>query len=147
MTPIKVSEGIAEYLKRELQEERVYAGYLPRIDMSAKKGIRSPSIAVRIDQIVDALESEGNLKIYVLTYDEDMEQGCISLYNQLERIRYLLLKDNPIDGKYHFNLRETELVTTIPDEQPYPYWLGSIEVVIRLASIREENKNGILSWS
>lgn len=144
MTLWSVSKGIAEYLGKHLHS-RVYAGFLPKIESAKDKERRIPAVAVRVTEMNENLNGARHIvNIYVMTYDEDKECGCESLYHELERIRLLILAENPIERKYQVNLKESAMIITIPDEQPYPYWIGAIEIEVKMEGVY---RSGILSWS
>lgn len=149
MTPFDAAKGLAYFLKEKLDEydeqlgdnacmcsaRNVYAGFLPRARSVAELEKCCPAIVVRPDVVTDEKErSIVSMIIYVTVYDKDLDVGCTSLYHLLEFVRAHLLMNNAVSNKYWI---QPGAKTTVPDDQPYPQWIGSIEfdvVVPRVAS-------------
>lgn len=157
MTPLDVAKGIAEFLNQQLLPELVdlkdghyedikcYAGFLPRANTNETRKKLCPAIVVTPSSVDDKLTvAKTGITVNVTTYDEDMICGHESLYHLLERIRYLLLSNNPINMKY--NIVDSELLTTIPEDQPYPQWWAYIEFDVHIATI-SRNLNDIFAFN
>ena len=133
MTPLMCCMEIADFLRSSLslgEYGQVYAGFLPKINTSkpeeAKK--RCPAIAVRATDIDDSKENTlVHVVIYSTTYDDDIKFGSESLYHLLEKIKFELLTNNPINDRYLIDIQDNIFHTSIPDEQPFPIWWGTIE--------------------
>lgn len=139
MTPWGTATEIADFLKKRVLETdekgltdwsggslNIYAGFLPYVNNTKDKAKLCPAIVIRPQRIMDGeSETSVSMVIAVTVYDEDMLQGCMPLYHLLEYIRYQLLTESIICGKYY--LKPGTVETTIPDEQPYPQWWGRID--------------------
>lgn len=139
MTPFDVAYGLAEELKADMHEyeERlgasgtvcshcqVYAGFLPKANNVEDMKKLCPAIAVRPQTILDEKEqSTASIVIFVSVYDKSYRNGSMSLFHILEFVRARLLMTNPVSNKYWI---QPGMRTTIPDNQPWPQWLGAIE--------------------
>lgn len=139
MTPYDVANGLAGYLKERLAafDERlgadsgitskthVYAGFLPRSRNVADMEKLCPAIVVRPEAVTDSKDSSTvSIVLYATVYDKDLQQGYLSLFHLLEFARVHLLEKNPVNNKYWI---QPGMKTTVPDEQPYPQWIGVIE--------------------
>ena len=145
MTPLESAEGIADFLRESFAEYdekdfetgttfNVCAGFIPMLRANEMKK-NCPAIVVRPVLISDnADETTCDMVIFLVTYDEDMERGCYSLYHILEFMRYKLLTGNPVNRKWFIKKGTTE--TFIPDEQPYPLWEGRIDFTVNLPQPR-----------
>lgn len=136
MTPYECAADVVEFLKSKLEigeSGQIYVGFLPRIDKAKDAWKRCPSIAVRASDVDDEKEgSTARILIYVLTYDEDMIYGSQSLSHILEKIRYEILANNPISDEWWLELGNGGMHSSIPDEQPFPYWWGVIEMIVAI---------------
>lgn len=166
MTPLDCAKGMAEYLAYCFQDKdeeykvkngdkfekickdmQIYAGFLPRTNTRKEMIDLCPAIVVRPEIINDGKDdTKVTLLVYVTVYDEDMKLGCESLYHLLEFVRYELLSENPIEDKWQ--IVDDTLKTTIPDNQPFPQWLGAIELEIYLPQPiwTPPSITGDLSW-
>lgn len=153
MTPLDVSDGIAKYLMNELRKLnensdvterpiRVWSGFLPRVDKNEDKRKLCPAVVVHPYSISDADSSTVGITALVTTYDEALTEGHVGLYHLLEVVRERLLSDNPVALKYE--IKENTINTTIPDDQPYPQWVGYLEFEVYIPVIRR-NLNKIFT--
>lgn len=153
MTPLDVSDGIAEYLMNELRKLnensdvterpiRVWSGFLPRVDKNEDKRKLCPAVVVHPYSVSDADSSTVGITVLVTTYDEALIEGHVGLYHLLEVVRERLLSDNPVALKYE--IKENTINTTIPDDQPYPQWVGYLEFEVYIPVIRR-NLNKIFT--
>mgnify|MGYP003084938244 FL=1 len=153
MTPLDVSDGIAEYLINELRKLnensdvterpiRVWSGFLPRVDKNEDKRKLCPAVVVHPYSVSDADSSTVGITVLVTTYDEALTEGHVGLYHLLEVVRERLLSDNPVALKYE--IKENTINTTIPDDQPYPQWVGYLEFEVYIPVIRR-NLNKIFT--
>lgn len=139
MIPWRAAEEIADFLKKKIAETdekglkdwsdanlNVYAGFLPYVSSMKDKAKLCPAIVVRPQSVKDGeAETIVSMVIAATVYDEDMFRGCMPLYHLLEYIRYQILTEPLVAGRYY--LKPGALETTIPDEQPYPQWWGRID--------------------
>lgn len=153
MTPLDVSDGIAKYLMNELRKLnensdvserpiRVWSGFLPRVDKNEDKRKLCPAVVVHPYSVNDADSSTVGITVLVTTYDEALTEGHVGLYHLLEVVRERLLSDNPVALKYE--IKENTINTTIPDDQPYPQWVGYLEFEVYIPVIRR-NLNKIFT--
>lgn len=153
MTPLDVSDGIAKYLMNELRKLnensdvterpiRVWSGFLPRVDKNEDKRKLCPAVVVHPYSVSDADSSTVGITVLVTTYDEALTEGHVGLYHLLEVVRERLLSDNPVALKYE--IKENAINTTIPDDQPYPQWVGYLEFEVYIPVIRR-NLNKIFT--
>lgn len=153
MTPLDVSDGIAAYLMSELRKLnetsdvttrpiRVWSGFLPRVDKNEDKRKLCPAVVVHPYSVSDADSSTVGITVMVITYDEALTEGHVGLYHLLEVVRERLLSDNPVALKYE--IKENTINTTIPDDQPYPQWVGYLEFEVYIPVIRR-NLNKIFT--
>lgn len=153
MTPLDVSDGIAAYLMNELRKLnensdvterpiRVWSGFLPRVDKNEDKRKLCPAVVVHPYSVNDADSSTVGITVLVTTYDEALTEGHVGLYHLLEVVRERLLSDNPVALKYE--IKENTINTTIPDDQPYPQWVGYLEFEVYIPVIRR-NLNKIFT--
>lgn len=153
MTPLDVSDGIAQYLMNELRKLnensdvterpiRVWSGFLPRVDKNEDKRKLCPAVVVHPYSVSDADSSTVGITVLVTTYDEALTEGHVGLYHLLEVVRERLLSDNPVALKYE--IKENTINTTIPDDQPYPQWVGYLEFEVYIPVIRR-NLNKIFT--
>ena len=135
MTPFNCAVEIADFLKGVLDvgNGQIYAGFLPKIDKVKDANKRCPAIAVRAVQVEDNKEhSTVDIAIYILTYDDDMKFGSESLYHIIEKIRYELLTNNPINDRWLIDLKDNSFIEDIPDEQPYPFYWSAIQFTVKI---------------
>lgn len=153
MTPLDVSDGIAKYLMNELRKLnensdvterpiRIWSGFLPRVDKNEDKRKLCPAVVVHPYSVNDADISTVGITVLVTTYDEALTEGHVGLYHLLEVVRERLLSDNPVALKYE--IKENTINTTIPDDQPYPQWVGYLEFEVYIPVIRR-NLNKIFT--
>lgn len=153
MTPLDVSDGIAKYLMNELRKLnensdvterpiRVWSGFLPRVDKNEDKRKLCPAVVVHPYSVIDADSSTVGITVLVTTYDEALTEGHVGLYHLLEVVRERLLSDNPVALKYE--IKENTINTIIPDDQPYPQWVGYLEFEVYIPVIRR-NLNKIFT--
>lgn len=153
MTPLDVSDGIAKYLMNELRKLnensdvterpiRVWSGFLPRVDKNEDKRKLCPAVVVHPYSVSDADSSTVGITVLVTAYDEALTEGHVGLYHLLEVVRERLLSDNPVALKYE--IKENTINTTIPDDQPYPQWVGYLEFEVYIPVIRR-NLNKIFT--
>lgn len=147
MTPLDCAKGLADYLREQFKvysetatytmngtETRkpvdVYAGFLPRASRREDMQALCPAIVLRPDTVEDGAEgSSVSLVAYATVYDEDMRRGSDSLYHMVELIRFLLLSENPVCDRWQI---KPGMKITVPDDQPFPQWLGVVEFEVIL---------------
>jgi len=164
MTPMGCAMGIADYLtdyfrqheefsdlNQPGQESRivkwdkpvsVYAGFLPLAQTRQEQDELCPAVVIRPTEVNDREnETLVTMAAIVTTLDADKKQGCLSLYHLLEVVRFSLLTEQTVAGKYL--LQDGEMRTVVPDQQPYPQWWGEIDFKIYLPQ-PERNIHGFV---
>ena len=142
MTPLGCAEAIVEFIKERLaandeiagcggREYKVYAGLLP-IGLSRQQVKElAPAIIVRPAEVTDGEdETAAIIGVYVTDYDEDLEEGGKPLFHIMEFLRFELLTNNPINMRNQ--IKKGSMISTFPDEQPYPQWWGQIHFEVNL---------------
>lgn len=156
MTPLDVSRGIASYFKdcikeydeflssvnAETKEEtrkdvKVYSGFLARKTRRQDIIDLCPAIVVRPQTFKDGKEdSRVAIAVFVTVFDEDMERGCETLFHFMDFVRMMLLLENPIRDKWFI---ADGLEGVVPDEQPFPQWIGVIEFEVYIPQPKRYN--------
>ncbi len=102
---------------------QVITGYLP-----PKKSTPDPDypfVIVRLSKGKDQQGSGGAVvRIIIGTYSEDSQNGWRDVANIIDRIWNELMKKQVIGKKFKI---EYPLDWDIPEEQPYPYWIGVMD--------------------
>lgn len=144
MTPLDVARGLSAYTADCIKQYdetlrvidaaaesssstdvRVYAGFLPRASSRKEMQELCPAIVFRPEEVTDSADSSTvSIVSYVTVYDEDKQYGADVLFHYLEFLRMMLLSQNPINDKWFIS---GGLKCTVPDEQPFPQWIGVIE--------------------
>lgn len=146
LTPLYLIDLLAEYLEKNLSEFtyqtngknekiRVMKAY-PEVRKS-KDANKIPLVLVQCltgkSENDKGILSTADVRILVGVEDVD-DEGWKSIYNIVERIRQLLLKENIIAGfprllpvKWNFD-----------EDQPYPKYFAQITVTFNIASLNPE---------
>ena len=112
------------------------------MDKNEDKRKLCPAVVVHPYSVSDADSSTVGITVLVTTYNEALTKGHVGLYHLLEVVRERLLSDNPVALKYE--IKENTVNTTIPDDQPYPQWVGYLEFEVYIPVIRR-NLNKIFT--
>ena len=157
MTPLDVSRGIASYLKgcikkydellrsvdsdgeESVKDVRVYSGFLPHKTTRKEMMELCPAVVVRPESFKDGKDdSRVSIVAYVTVFDDDLEQGCDTLFHYMNFVRNMLLLENPIDDKWFI---ADGLEGTVPDDQPFPQWIGVIEFEVYIPQPKRYNSD------
>lgn len=112
---------------------QVLAGYLPPKEPNSTD---YPFVIVRFIEGTDAQdEGKAVIKIIAGTYSEDAQAGWRDPANILQRIRTEFLKRRIVGGKFRL---EFPLKIEMPEEQPYPEWIGFMTTTWTIAQPVEE---------
>ncbi len=164
MTPMGAAMEIAEYLTRYFTEHEeysnldqpgqegravkqgkpvsVYAGFLPLAQTRQEQEELCPAVVIRPTEVQDGSnETLVTMAAIVTTLDTDKRIGCMSLYHLLEIVRFILLSERTIAGRYL--LQDGTMRTVVPDQQPFPQWWGEIEFKVFLPQ-PERKVNGFI---
>lgn len=140
---------LMEQLKKEL--ESLFSDYrfiepTQRIQFFIQNPPRSRNAAERetLEPYQVIVPSNGNqdeddniANIIILIYVEDKsedQQGWVDVMNQIDRIRLRFL-NNPIFGRRY---EVKNLNWALADDNPYPKWLGGVELKISMQRIEME---------
>lgn len=108
---------------------QVIIGFLPPKNLSNIPDF--PCIILRLVEGKDDEESATvTVKIIIGTYCEDTKEGWREPLNLIQRIWYELYKRRIIAKRYRV---EYPMKFEIPEEQPYPYWIGVMTTVWTVA--------------
>lgn len=149
MTPIQCAMDIADFLEGKFadfsfsdeklsgKKINIRSGFMPVSRSNEDKFEQGGYINIRPIEIDDNGDDDEEssvvmMQILVVTYNADINFGHIELYNILEVIRRNLLATPIINKRYEVS---KPLKTHIPDNQPYPQWLGYIEATIKIPEI------------
>lgn len=154
MTPLQLAKGIKSFLEdrmahydeeytfgeqfdsegeyiEDIKKIGVYTLRLPIVKTAAERRSLSPSIVIRPYEVRDE-EDQTVVKVFVAVtvHDSETEAGAEVIYHLVEFIRHELLAHNPVGMKW--NVRNGSMITTIPDEQPYPEWWGIVDFEVNI---------------
>lgn len=80
-------------------------------------------------------ESSVSMMIVIVVPNEDEDQQAWQdVVNQIDRIRLRFLRDHIFGGKYEV----TELSWLMADDNPYPVYLGGVELTVEVPFIHTE---------
>lgn len=145
MTPIEAMENVAarirevtkEYFTRQKRGElpiSVYTGYPPVPQGAQEKESYIYCYAVKVHDTEDNY-SRVDIEIGFSIYDDNPDEGCLSLYNLMEHVRQALLRRRTLNGRSRLVFPiESEIV----DPQPFPQWQGRMTVSYTIAQPVEE---------
>lgn len=147
MTAINLLTGLANALQAankdyHLTDERVAGnklickpGYL-KIKTAAEENL-FPHIIPRFVQGRDEEDGESAIavRIFFGTYCEDVDTGWQELYNLMETSRIYLLTHRTIANRYRLIM---PVSTYVVEPEPYPQWLGYMDVSYSIPQPREE---------
>lgn len=146
MTPINLMDSLVTLLKKankdyyltdELVKDNsliVTAGYLPVRDEAEENFF--PHIIVQIPKIEDSSDcSIAHVTIEFGTYSENGTDGWRELYNLIEHSRQVILKNKIVGRKYSLTL---PTICEIPADQPYPIFVGFLDLKYTIAQTVEE---------
>lgn len=146
MTPVILLEELARYLKLANKDYRltdeavknnpltVVPGFLKRRENADEQFF--PHIVPRLIRGTDTDDgSTATVRIYFGTYCEDVADGWRELFNLMEHSRQALLKQRTIADKFRLLL---PIKYEMPEEQPYPEWVGYMDVIYTIYQPQEE---------
>ena len=159
MTPISCATDVAKFLQDKFDSMgyrstdknlgdkpmHVFPGFLPKAMTDKEKAAMDPCIVIRPVKFND-LDEESTVELQLLfcTYNRSMDNGFLELYYAMECCRQWLCQEPVINRKYRINM---PMESGIPEEQPFPEWLGYIKVsytigrpVIPIEKILEDEK-------
>lgn len=146
MIPILLLDELAAFLRKVNKDYRltdeavkenpllVVPGYLKRRENAVETFY--PHIVPRLIKGDDTTDgSVANVRVYFGTYAEDVNEGWRELYNLMEHSRQALLKQRTIVNRFRLKLPvHWEMV----EEQPYPAWVGTMDLSYEIAQPQEE---------
>lgn len=142
MTPFFLLKAICAYLNqlvddyaaaqgstKEFVKPRIFEWYLPFKNGRAEESVSFPYIAPRITDGEDADDSTVNVMLYFGVYSEGpnvngftQPDGAYDLLNLMEHVRTSLQTQKILEEQFEL---QKPYKWEIPDEQPYPLWVGS----------------------
>lgn len=150
MTPVIMIDQLVERIKEIVQHIRlettdpdirrtpnVWAETVPKKSATESGNSDVPWVIVRyIDDEEDDESNLATVRIITGTFSEDEREGWRDILNVTTRIKTELLK-NPLFGDDRFRI-EKPFVTEIPEEQPFPVWIGIQTVKVAMPRTDEE---------
>lgn len=95
-----------------------------------------PCIVVRVINSSDTVEGATvTVRCFFGTYCEDLNNAWRELYNLVETSRQALLKKRTIANAFRLDF---PINISIEEDQPYPYWVASLDVTYTMAQPQEE---------
>ncbi|GAV24805.1 hypothetical protein ciss_07380 [Carboxydothermus islandicus] len=142
ITPVILIDELKAFIEEVVQNYRletnqqnnvkppqVVTGYLPPKNSGPDPDF--PFVIVRLAEGVDKEEGATvTVKIIVGAYSEDSQQGWRDAANMIQRIWQELFKRRVIARKFRV---EYPMKFEIPEEQPYPHWIGVMTTVWTVA--------------
>jgi len=150
MTPVMMIDELVERIKEIVQQLRlgttdpdiqrapqVWAETVPKKSATESGSSDVPWVIVRfIEDEEDDDRCLATVRIITGTFSEDEREGWRDILNVTTRIKSELLK-NPLFGGNRFRI-ERPFLTEIPEEQPFPVWIGVQTVKVAMPKIDEE---------
>jgi len=138
----------------EYRTPEVYEWYLPFRDGRNQPNIDFPYIVARIingedpvndsqSPILSTVRIDLSFGVYNEAPDDDVihPDGAYDLLNLMEHVRIALFRQLIIDGRYKI---EQPYKWHIPDEQPYPLWVGVAQSIWTVQRVTPQYKEGFL---
>ncbi|OLN21404.1 hypothetical protein BTO30_14890 [Domibacillus antri] len=120
---------------------KVAAGFLGEKQKRIQSGDPLPDfpyILVRfLTSEINKKQKTGKVRILAGTYSEDTKEGWRYVANVLTRVEMKLL-NRPSFGAFTLDT-DQPIKTTLPEEQPFPEWVGWIEVSFLMPRIQIED--------
>lgn len=127
--------------KGEFKTPQVFDWYLPFKNPKVPEKIDFPYIVGRIIDGEDAVDSKVKIELSFGVYNEGTKvnefvhpDGAYDLLNLMEHVRIALLEQGLIDGKFQI---EKPYKWNIPEDQPYPLWVGQAQTIWNVQSVME----------
>lgn len=125
--------------------ERSMTVYRMRLPSSGSAVKKAPYVIHQIITGKDArsskngnqLESRATVRSIFCVYNDNEEEGALSLLNAMERVRISLLKDEVLASRYQLDLKEGIEMMIYPDDS-YPHYAGEMATTWRIPSIERE---------
>lgn len=150
MTPIVLLDRLKEFIEMSIKDvilpsrnsepraAKVYKGNLPNKEAETKQ---VPYILIRFitgkdDQLSGEMtDSECRVRIIVVTYSDDGEEGYINALNLITRIRIALLKERIIGDQF---LLKMPLEYIVYEDDTDPYHIGEMMTIWNIPAIERE---------
>ncbi|WP_143191819.1 hypothetical protein [Paenibacillus sp. P46E] len=117
-----------------IQSPAVHLGFLPRRSKDNADTAEFPYILVRPAIGIDNDDCKITVHLLFGSMADD-DQGFLDLFNQMERVRIALLKQQIIDHRFRIEL---PYKWEFPPEQPEPYTIGLITTIWTLPTVQPE---------
>ncbi|HOV79367.1 MAG TPA: hypothetical protein PK728_04615 [Bacillota bacterium] len=147
-TPVLLVDGLRDFIEPLVKSyvletnrpnlakpPQVVTGYLP----PKNPNFDAPDFPFVIVRFVEGTDSDDGstavVKIIAGTYSEDAREGWRDAANILQRVKTELLKRRVIAKKYRVEL---PMKIEMPEEQPFPEWIGVMTTTWAVAQPLEE---------
>lgn len=148
MIPVRLIDDLAAFIGEVNQNFRasdpniedhalkVSAGYLKEREEDETEYNFLPCVIVRLIAGDDTQNgSTARVRLYFGTYCEEAAGGWRELFNLMEHTRQALLRQRTIVNRHRLEL---PIHWEIPEEQPFPAYVGFMELTYQIAQPREE---------
>lgn len=137
ITEITASEELPVYKEEGKRAPKIITGFLPVEEAETT----IPAIAIRTTNGKNDLnEKRTTLKIIIALFFTESEKGYEKLNELIERISKEIIETGVILEKYEIL---PDIIWEIPEEQPYPFWIGIVNFNVLYGT---EYRNDINDW-
>lgn len=112
----------------------VHLGFLPRKNRDNADAPEFPYIIVRPAIGIDNDDCKVTVHLLFGSMADD-DQGFLDMFNQMERVRIALLKQEVIERRFRM---EAPYKWEFPPEQPEPYTIGLVTTIWTLPAVQKE---------
>lgn len=130
----KVFEWYLPFKNPKVKEQIDFPYIVPRIISGEDMGADSDAVllsTVRIDIAFGVYRESGEIDGFI------HPDGAYDLLNLMEHVRIALFRQTTLDNKYSI---EKPYKWEIPDEQPYPLWVGQAHTIWTVQSATSQNE-------
>ncbi|OPA76743.1 hypothetical protein BVG16_16360 [Paenibacillus selenitireducens] len=164
MSAVLLLDAVSRFVRKTVEEysaaqgkngvykhPKVFEWYLPFKNPKIPEDTDFPYVVARIVNGKDAVNQRNDAEctvdialsfgVYSEATDEEgfkQPDGGYDLLNLMEHVRITLLNENIIDKKYEI---QRPYVWEIPEEQPYPLWVGLAQTQWKFQSIEPQIKD------
>ena len=129
-----VKEAHLKTKSHVVKDPQIVLGYLDPLQEADKEQEDFPYIIVRYsnDMILEE-QSHLSLKLILGVYSEEIE-GWVDVLHLMELVKKAVLT-RPV---FNFYTIERPIKTSMPEEQPYPYFFGFMELTLNIPKLQME---------
>lgn len=121
-----------------IKDPQIVLGYLDPLQEEDKGQEDFPYIIVRyINDMTLEEQSNLSLKLIFGAYSEDIE-GWVDVLHLMELVKKAVLT-KPV---FNFYTIDRPIKTSMPEEQPYPYFFGFMELTLTIPQLQMEGEQG-----